>query len=149
MKKRIFALATLLTLICSATFAATTNDYVNQKVLAAFTAQFASAKTVSWNKTNTYLKATFTMNDQSMFAYFLESGELVGISRNIKTNQLPINLETSLNDYKVKGWIIELFEFASESNTNYFATIENANEKLLIKSLGDNSWIVYKKIKKN
>ena len=149
MKKRIAMLGTLFVLLCSATFANATNDNINQKVLAAFTAQFTSAKEVSWNRTEKYIKATFTINDQSMFAYFYESGELIGISRNIAVSQLPINLGTSLKDYKATGWVSELFEFAGDGETNYFATIESGREKVMIKSLGDNSWTVYKKIKKH
>lgn len=148
MKKRIVVLTALVVVTCSSSFASTTNDYINQRVLAAFSARFALAQTVSWNRTDTYFKATFSINGQCMFAYYNESGELIGISRNMKSNQLPINLEASLRKYMAKGWIVELFEFALESNTDYFAKIENSNEILSIRSSGTNSWVVYKRIKK-
>ncbi|MEJ7766457.1 MAG: hypothetical protein WKF89_01510 [Chitinophagaceae bacterium] len=148
MKKSIPVLVTILMMIYSAGFAASTKDNVNEKVLAAFSEKFTTAKQVLWIKTDRYLKATFIYNDQYLFAYFSEAGDYIGISRNLKSGQLPINLQTSLKKYLEEGWIKELFEFSGDNETTYFATIQNADNNIIIKSTGSNSWSSFKRTKR-
>lgn len=88
------------------------------------------------------------MNEQVLFAYFDETGELLGASCNILSNHLPINLQIKLKKELSEGWISELFEFANDNETDYFVTIENADQKVQLKSAGHNAWSVYKKSSK-
>jgi hypothetical protein len=84
-----------------------------------------------------------------MFAYYTEDGELMGVCRNINSTQLPLNLQVELKKISPNGWITDLFEYASESDNAYYATIQNADQQVQLKSNGYSSWSVYKKIKKN
>jgi len=91
MKKVIFTTAIMLT-IGLASASANANDNVNDQVTKSFHKDFATAKEVKWQKETNYIKATFTMYGQVMFAYYNESGELIGVVRNILSDKLPIKM---------------------------------------------------------
>jgi hypothetical protein len=149
MKRRILTLAFLVTVSLSSIFANTNEEVVNQKVASSFKKEFTQAQEVKWETGKEYVKATFKMNDQVMVAYYTNNGELLGVTRNITTNQLPINL---LNDVKKSykdSWITDLFEVTTNDETNYYITLENADQTLVLKSIGTYSWSTFKKEKKN
>ena len=134
--------------LSSFSFPVNINNKVAQKASNTLTRMFTGAGEVSWNSTDTYLKATFTLNEKVMFAYFDQSGEFVGVSRNMLTSALPINLQIQLKMNYSNGWITELYEFAGVESTEYFATIENSDQKIFLKSSGSNEWSVLKKVRK-
>lgn len=140
------ALGLLLTL---GSFANTTGNIVTDKVKSAFSEKFNDAKEVSWNTTSSYVKASFRLNDQAMFAYYSTEGELLGISRNLTSTSLPIRLTSELKKATLNSWITELFEYSSEDESAYYATIENGDQKMYLKSSLNNNWTVIKKEKKN
>jgi hypothetical protein len=140
------ALAIAVTL---SSFAGSNENTINDKVKSAFSEKFTEATEVSWNTTSSYLKASFRMNDQSMFAYYTPDGNLLGISRNLSSPTLPLKLNAELKRMTATGWITELFEYASEEENAFYATIENADQKIFVKSSANNNWTVIRKEKKN
>ncbi len=95
MKKRILTLALLLSLSISSIFANTVEG-VNQKVINSFKSDFADARDVKWETGKDFVKATFTMHEQVIFAYYSVEGEQIAVSRNIVSSQLPLNLLSDL-----------------------------------------------------
>lgn len=148
MRKRIAGLVVIAMFTISATFA-NSPETVNSKVLSSFSQEFAKATEVNWEKTETYYKATFKMNDQYMFAYYTNNGEIIGLSRNIFTSQLPLNLQSQLKKDYSDYWISELTEFAVNGETIYYAVLENGNQKVSVKSGDSREWSVLKKAKKS
>ena len=124
-------------------------ETVSQQVLNSFKKEFVDAKDVNWQSTKEYVKATFSLNDQVMFAYYSQSGELLAITRNISSEKLPISLLTSLKKNYGSYWITELFEMVADGNGTYYITLENADVELVLKSDEFGGWEVYKKSKKN
>ena len=150
MKKKIAGLALLALILTTTTFAKNIDDkQVNNKVVAAFNQQFSQASDLKWSKTANYVEVSFKMNDQFMFAYFAETGELLGIARNIVVNQLPINLQADIKKAYASSWVTELFEMAKDGETTYYITLENADQKVSLKSADGSTWSTYKKVKKN
>ena len=149
MKKKITTLALLALIMTSSLFASDKDNNTNTQVLTAFASKFSTAKEVSWDRAQDLLKARFKMNEQYMFAYYTEDGQLVGLCRNINSSQLPLNLQVELKKISPNSWITDLFEYASETENAYYATIENADHQIQLKSAGYNSWSVYKRVKKN
>ena len=147
MKQVILSIATMLMMGISS-FAGV-NDEVNQQAAKSFKKDFTNARNISWEQKQDYVKVTFSINDQVLFAYYNNNGELQAVVRNIVSEQLPINLLTDLkkdyNDY----WISDLFEIASEDQTTYYVTLENANKKIVLKSDGTSNWSVFSKVKKD
>jgi len=126
------------------------SEEINQRAVASFNSEFVNAKNVTWQNEPKYVKATFTMMNQIMYAYYSnETGQLLAVVRNMLTDQLPINLLTSLKKNSEGHWVSGLFEVAKEDHTSYYATIENADETIILQSSGSNEWSVFKKSKKS
>jgi len=124
------------------------SERVSPKVLSSFKSEFSTAKNVEWETGKNYFRATFSLNDQRVFAYYSVDGELISIARYISSFQLPINLFTNLkNDYS-KYWISDLFEVSNSEGVHYYVTLETADTKLMMRSSNGGSWSTYSKNKK-
>jgi len=148
MKKSIVIMLLLLITVVSSAFA-NNKDGVNEKINNAFNKAFSMASEVSWDTSKDLVKATFKLNEQVMFAYFSQNGELMAVTRNILSVQLPISLMTALKSEYNNYWITELFEMYSTQGTTYYVTLENASTSLVLKADNGREWQAYKKIKKN
>ena len=82
MKKTILAWAVMLTVGLTSAFANKSED-INQNAIAAFRNDFTTATNVSWQQGKDYVKATFSLNDQIMYAFYNQQGELVGVMRHL------------------------------------------------------------------
>ncbi|HEY4875923.1 MAG TPA: hypothetical protein VIH86_10145 [Puia sp.] len=147
MKQTILAMAMMLMTGLTGAFAKN-NEGISNEITTSFNKDFVSATNVSWNKQKDFTKATFTMNNQVMFAYYDESGNLIASARNILSEQLPINLMNDLKKGYGNYWISELFEMDRDGQASYYVTLENADETLILKSSSSNSWSTYKRSKK-
>jgi len=147
MKKTIFALA--LSLVLGTASFANNDESINERAAQSLKKEFAQAKDVSWQKTGDMLRATFTLNERVLFAYYNQSGDLMAITRNITTDQLPIALQTMLRKNYGGYWVSDLFEMVSGGQTSYYVTVENADQKVVLKSEDFGSWSTYRKEKKD
>ena len=147
MKKLLTAVVLSSVLLMNTAFA-NNNTNTNQEVEAAFKKEFALAKDVSWQKTATYYKAAFKLNNEVLTAFFTPEGEFMGVVHNILSTQLPINLQTSLKKEYDGYWITDLFEFAKPDSNGYFITIQNADQVITLQSAAGATWFVYSKTKK-
>jgi hypothetical protein len=141
MKKIITVLA--LTISSLAVFAGEEN--VNTKVLNAFGREFAGATDVKWTTNETFYKASFVYNGQHVYAFYQLDGELMAMTRNITSLDLPISLQTSLKKGHEGYWISDLFEISNNEGTHYYITLENANSRIVMKSNSGGNWNVYRK----
>jgi len=148
MKKRIVTLALLLTLSLSSIFANGTEG-VNQRVMNSFKTEFANARDVKWEISKDFVKATFLLNDQVMFAFYSAEGDQIAVSRNILSGQLPINLLSDMKKNYAEFWITDLFEIATKSDTAYYVTIESGDYTIVLKSNGTFGWELFKKERKS
>ena len=135
-------LATVFTLISSI---ASANENVRQDVLNAFKKEFTSASEVSWTIGDTYYKASFTMNDQKLFAFYNSDGEFMALTRYISSSQLPLGLHNSLKKYFPGQWITDMFEVVNSEGTTYYVTLEDADSKIVLHNNANNNWSVYMK----
>jgi hypothetical protein len=147
MKNKLAGALILAVIMITTTFASAPTSFVNQKVLTRFEKQFSQASEVVWVKSDSYYKASFKFNEQYISAYFSAYGELIGITKNIRSTQLPIKLQTSLKKFYKDKWITELYEFSENDGTYYYVTVQNADEKVILRSEGAD-WNVYKTVRK-
>lgn len=147
MKQTILAMAMMLMAGLTSAFAKN-DEGVNKQVQTSFSKDFNSASNVSWIVSKDFTKATFSMNNQIMFAYYDQNGELIATARNILSEQLPINLMSSLKRGYSDYWISELFEMDRDGVAAYYVTLENGDETMVLKSNSLNDWSLYKKAKK-
>ncbi|MCW3116703.1 MAG: hypothetical protein JWM28_785 [Chitinophagaceae bacterium] len=123
-------------------------EKVNEKVLSAFNTEFANAQEVEWTISAGYFKASFGMNGQRVFAFYNKDGDLMGLTRNIPSSQLPVRLQAGLNKNYKSFWISDLFEVSNTDGTSYYVTLENGDNKIVLKSSAGNDWSTYKKDRK-
>jgi len=142
MKKIILSAAIMMSLGIATVFAGTPD--VNAKVLETFKNQFPTASETEWSATSDYYKVDFVYSDNYVSAYYSLDGEFLATLRHISSVNLPMLLQSSLkNDYS-NFWISDLYELAKYDGSSYYVTIENANQKIVLKSNG-NGWTVHKK----
>jgi len=149
MKKLIFSIAAVLMMTVSV-FAANNNGdgTANETIVRSFKKDFANARNIVWEQKDNFAKATFSLNGQILFAYYNNNGDLQAVIRNITSDQLPINLLTSLRNEYADSWITDLFEMAAGDQTTYYVTLETSEKKIVLKSDGTDGWEVYSKERK-
>jgi hypothetical protein len=147
MKKTFLAIALALTAGIGITFA-NDNHGINKSVMNSFNQDFKSATNVKWEQKKNLEKATFSYDNQVMFAYYAQNGFLVAVSRNISSENLPIKLQADLKNSYGNYWISDLFENNAHQETAYYVTLENADQKLILKSDNASEWSVYQRVSK-
>jgi len=129
-------------------FAAGTNG-VNDDAMKAFKKEFAGATNVVWEQKTDFFRVTFTFNGLALSAYYSNDGELQALVRNITSDQLPISLLTEVKKNYGDYWISDLFEMVSGDQTNYYITLENADRKIVLKSVSVSEWQQFSRMKKD
>ncbi|HYO22721.1 MAG TPA: hypothetical protein VER36_09970 [Flavisolibacter sp.] len=146
-----FLLATLISLLSLVSTKSQASDEVNvsSAVIASFNSSFKNASEVSWKATGDYFKADFVLNSQHVSAFYDNTGNLVAVTRNINSFQLPMTLQTKLKNSYGSYWISDLFEMSDNDGTTYYVTVENGDSKTTLKSNGTSEWSVYQKQRKS
>jgi len=147
MKSLIIAFSLLLSVATTSSFANETT--VTPKVLKSFNSTFNNAKQVAWTVTESFYKADFEMNGQYVTAFYLSDGTMAALTRNITLAQLPVTLQADLKNNYDGYWVSDLFELTTENSTQYYITVENGSEKVVLKSASNINWTSYKKDKKS
>ena len=147
-KKFMFIMALFLTVGISSSFATPTDD-LNGIVKTSFHKDFKKAELMGYEVSKLYTKVTFKMDEMILYAFYSDNGELLAVTRNIRTNQLPIQLLMELKkNYNSDYWVTDLFEINSQGQNNYYITIENENTKTTLRSVGADNWELYEKTNK-
>jgi hypothetical protein len=141
MKKFMTAIAFVIVSITSS-FAGG-ND-ISKSAQSTFTATYAKATHIVWEKTDSYYKVSFQLNGQALSALLSYQGEIIAVSRNIVSYELPILLQSSLDIDLSSSWITGLAEYAVDNRTVYYATVENARQTIIFESTGDYGWTILK-----
>ena len=148
MKKMIVAAVVLLMTGMTSAFAGKSGGG-SEEAMKSLNKEFASAKNVKWEQSKDYLKASFTINNQVLFAVYNNNGELQSVMRNIVSEQLPITLMTNLKSGYSDYWITDLYEMAADGQTTYYVTLENPDTKITLKSNSEYNWTVSGKTAKD
>jgi hypothetical protein len=142
MKKKIFAVTAALLFTLSATFATDINP-VPAAVVSELNQEFNNASNVSWKTTPTFYKATFTVDGKPLEAFFSYDNKLIGVSRKITVDQLPLSLLKEVNEKSAASQVTELFELLTDRGTEYFITYGVGKDQKTYKGTGT-SWNRYK-----
>lgn len=146
MKKLLIA-ALLAVSVVSTAFADDPSD-VNATILYNFRNNFTDATNVMWTSKKDYVKAVFTLENTTVEAFYKLNGELIGTSRNISLEQLPISAKRTFakrfQDYTVK----EAIKFEGADEIAYYISAHNDKESVILKVDGTNQLSMFKKTKK-
>ena len=132
----------------SSAFANDNREEVNSKIIRSFQKEFAGAQNAQWVTTKDFVKVTFTLNEQVVYAYYDQNGSLLGVTRNILSGQLPINLLTDFKKNYSNYWITDLFEMAVNGENVYYLTLEVSDHRVVLTANGTNGWDMFSKEKK-
>ncbi|MHA4846568.1 hypothetical protein ACX0G7_20505 [Flavitalea antarctica] len=142
--KKVSALLTAMVIFVATSFASTEPGTGNKKFLSSLTKHFSAAQSISWNQAAMITTASFKLNDEYLAAHFSPEAKLLGISKNVAANDLPLHMRLELRSYFDKYWITDIFEYATPASDAYYVTLENTTSKLVLKSEGGD-FEVYKK----
>ena len=145
MKKKIITLTTALVLIANIMFANTGKNSVPEFVLSAFDQTFSHAKEVNWENFGNYFKATFWQKGKTEYAYYSDNGEFMAVAKNILSDKLPEALRTELKNKFQGYWITDLAEYRISDKDGFVITLENADNKIVLKADYSQHWRLYTK----
>lgn len=146
--KKFLLIATLALLFTTGSaYATPVKNEIPSTVQEHFKRHFAQATAITWESAATWYKASFQLNGQYLTAYFGTNGRPIAVSRNITTTQLPLNLQGHLQEYLQQYWVTDLFELATGPVSQYYITLENADETLILVNDGG-QWTTYKRLNK-
>jgi hypothetical protein len=144
--KRLFLVLAISTLFASNSFA--DDIRVSVPVLQSFNQSFKNATEISWSSAANYFKVHFKLNEEYASAFYDQDGKLIALIRNISSHQLPLSLQLAVKRDYEQFWITDLLEITNEQGTSYFLTVENANNKIVLRSTTESEWMVFKKTNK-
>jgi hypothetical protein len=145
MKKKIVTLMAAFVLVANITFANTRENPVPEPVVSAFTGSFSGAKEVRWESYGSYYKATFKQNGKALYVFYSDNAEFMGIANNIVSDKLPDLLQAGIKNKYQGYWITELVKYYVADKTGFLVTVENADEKIVLKTNDNQHWQVYSK----
>ena len=148
MKKIKTALAAIAMLLVTTAFAKDP-DRVTADVKAAFKQDFSSASSVSWKVNSDFYFASFQLNGISVDAAYNAGGELLGISRTISIDQVPLAVSMELakrySGYSISSKLVEL---NFEGQTSYYIDAQDNKQELTLKCSGNGDISVDHRTKK-
>ena len=146
MKKILFAALIAVTMGTSAFAGSPAKLYSISET--SFKSDFKNATDVSWTAGADYAKANFILNNVRMEAFYNQNGELIGTSKGITPDQLPVsakrNFAKKFGSYNVK----EAIRFEGADDAAYYISAENDKEAVVVKISDNSSLSVIKKSQK-
>lgn len=139
--------AVIMTLGIGSSFAAPIVKNGQENINNSFHRDFRQAELLSTNAGKDYTKLTFKMHGVILSAFYSDNGELLAVTRNIPSSQLPLRLLMDLKNNYANYWITDLFEINTNGSSSYYITLENADTKLTLRS-NEAAWDSYTKTTK-
>jgi hypothetical protein len=143
MKRKIITLMAAFVLIANILFANSRTNPVPESVISAFNSCFSYAKEVHWEGLGIYYKATFRQNGKTLYVFYSDNAEFMGIANYILSDKLPDLLQAGLKNQYSGYWITDLAQYSVADKTGFLVTIENADEKIVLKTNNNQHWQVY------
>jgi hypothetical protein len=143
MKKKIITLAAAFVLIANVMFANTGKSSVPEFVVSAFYQTFSHAREVSWENFGNYFKATFWKKGKTIYAFYSENGDFIGVAKNVLSDRLPEVLRTEIKSKFQGYWISDLSEYHVNDSNGFVITLENADKKIVLKAENSQHWQLY------
>ena len=140
-KKLAIAVALLLTVGVTSSFAAPSDK--TDVIRASFKKDFKKAELMEIEARDSYNKLTFKMNNMVLYAFYTDNGDLLAVTRNITSSQLPIQLLLDLKRDYANYWITDLFEFNGDDSNSYYVTLENADTAITLRANSSDNWQLY------
>jgi len=147
--KQIKTTLTAIVMLLASTAFAKDDTKVTAKVAAAFQQDFSHASGASWKEKSDFYFASFQLNGVSVDAAYNADGELVGTSRKIDIEQVPLAVSMELakkyNNYSISSKVIEL---NFEGQTSYYIDAQDNTQTICLKASSNGDISVDSRVKK-
>jgi outer membrane receptor protein involved in Fe transport len=150
MKKLAITFSAAALLIAATSFAADSNETtISAKAKTSFEKDFVTAENATWSKKDDVYIVTFDVDKKQNEAAYNEQGQLVGTSRVISKNELPLAVSLAVAD-KFQNYDIAKIatEITYENQTNYYLNVANGKQLLKLKCAVDGNITVESRFKK-
>ncbi len=147
MKKIILTLMTAFVLTITVGYAAKKDGNVPQYVESAFNSNFNLAKNIQWQKMDNYYEVIFNQHGRTLFAFYSEDADFMGIANYILSDRLPQTLKSDLKTKYGNYWISDLFTYSINDKPGFVVTLENADQKIMLKSDNGKTWHLYRSLR--
>jgi hypothetical protein len=144
MKKTMIAFAFMMLGLIGSIYAAAPKPNIPVRVESQFSQQFAHATAVRWEEGKNFFKATFEAWGRTLFAFYTDNGDLMGVASNLSSPTLPERLQLQIKHSYSGFWITDLFGYHNQDERGFVVTLENADKVVVLKAVGDGGWNVYK-----
>lgn len=145
MKKLFMALL----IAASFTTSAFADANISPVIIHHFTVEFKNAKDIAWTNNPKFIKASFTLNNQHVEAFYNFDATVIAVSKSIGFDKLPTNaIRTISKQYSFLNYQIqECIELTNAEGEKHFyvSFIENGKAKIIIEVDADGSVDTYKK----
>jgi uncharacterized membrane protein len=139
--KRIFVTIAIATLFTANVFAANRviktedgTEGVSFTVINKFNNEFIRAENVTWKVNANFQKATFTLDNVKMSAFYNLQGEYMGVTQNVQFKALPTKAKEEIGR-KYEGYLAkEVIKLDADDNTTvYFVDLKKDNDEFLVR----------------
>lgn len=148
MKQIIITLTAVLLLVSATAFAGNGEEKISRTIRENFQKEFKGATNVKWKESGDVVKASFTLNEFHVEAYFTSEGDLIGSARTVLYNQLPLAVIKKIAERYDNATVYEIIEFVVHDETFYCMTVDTETKKVQVKISNYGDLTVMKKIKK-
>src|SRR5438309_11847146 len=104
------------------------SGYPSPEVLSSFYYSFAQNTPVAWSNFRDLYKADVTISNKRLSIFYNADGESVAVAQYIPITEVTERLRTELLKTIGTDTIRELFGVSNAEGSNYYATVENANQ---------------------
>ncbi len=144
--KKLFIAALLAVSVVTSVYADGPSD-VNATILYNFRSNFTDATNVTWVSKKDYVKAVFTLDNSTVEAFYKLTGELIGTSKNISLEELPISAKRTFARKFYDYTVVEAIRFEGTDETAYYISAVNDKQSVILKVDGTNQLTMFKKTK--
>jgi hypothetical protein len=134
-----------LSVVISSFFAQATDKIVSPSIETTFENRFSAATNTFWTEVNGLYKAAFVLDGRAMSAFFNGEAELIAVTKNISTAELPEGLRSQLQKELSNAWISELFVMSTNEGDQYYVNLEGAHSRKILKSENNKKWSLFEK----
>ncbi len=122
--KKLFIAALMVVAAGTSAFALDINKDT-YKAKKSFQEQFVGAENITWTAKDNFIKASFTLADEKLDAFFGNDGELIAMSRKVKAIQ---KIKKDYSAYTVN----ETIELDQDGSKSYYVSLQNGDKKKIL-----------------
>ncbi len=106
---------------------------VNVRTLHTFRTAFGNLTDVEWSTKPDFARASFTYNNERIEAFFDLRGELIGTSKAVTIDQMPVNVKRVFAKRYADYTIKETIRFDGVDESSYYISAENGTKSVILK----------------